>query len=179
MNGSGSVKREEANKIRLDKKSFISFIRSVKQRKEKWRVVQYHLEVEPPSPSLPSAQPTLTDLLHPHSVTNFFSKFLFQFAFLSCAVSILTHFDFLISELGFLNSQLSGLKISSQTSLNLPTRIVASPFQPIVARMFFFSLFQFQFFFSFNVFPLHFNASWLDRSIENNNYCSEHVIKCA
>ncbi|XP_004497992.1 large ribosomal subunit protein bL28c [Cicer arietinum] len=37
-------------------------------------------------------------------------------------------------QLGFLNSQLSGLKISSQTSLNLPTRIVASPFQPIVAR---------------------------------------------
>ncbi|KAK2400054.1 50S ribosomal protein L28, chloroplastic [Trifolium repens] len=37
-------------------------------------------------------------------------------------------------QLGFLNSQLSGLRISTQTSLKLPTPIVSSPFQPIVAK---------------------------------------------
>ncbi|GAU41505.1 hypothetical protein TSUD_13870 [Trifolium subterraneum] len=37
-------------------------------------------------------------------------------------------------QLGFLNSQLCGLRISTQTSLKLPTPIVASPFQPIVAK---------------------------------------------
>ncbi|CAK8570705.1 unnamed protein product [Lathyrus sativus] len=37
-------------------------------------------------------------------------------------------------QLGFLNSQLTGLRISSQTSLKTPTPVVASPFQPIVAK---------------------------------------------
>ncbi|PNX93818.1 50S ribosomal protein chloroplastic-like [Trifolium pratense] len=37
-------------------------------------------------------------------------------------------------QLGFLNSQLSGLRISTQTSLKVPTPIVSSPFQPIVAK---------------------------------------------
>ncbi|CAI8585295.1 unnamed protein product [Vicia faba] len=37
-------------------------------------------------------------------------------------------------QLGFLNSQLTGLRISSQTSLNTATPIVASPFLPIVAK---------------------------------------------
>ncbi|CAL5208006.1 unnamed protein product [Lathyrus oleraceus] len=38
------------------------------------------------------------------------------------------------TQLGFLNSQLTGLRISSQTSLKTPTPVVASPFQPIVAK---------------------------------------------
>ncbi|XP_058728364.1 large ribosomal subunit protein bL28c-like [Vicia villosa] len=37
-------------------------------------------------------------------------------------------------QLGFLNSQLAGLRISSQTSLKTPAPIVASPFRPIVAK---------------------------------------------
>ncbi|WJX17135.1 60S ribosomal protein L28 [Trifolium repens] len=60
--------------------------------------------------------------------------FLCYYLLLNCVINNIIHSNFVISELGFLNSQLSGLRISTQISLKLPTPIVTSPFQPIVAK---------------------------------------------
>ncbi|KAJ1400736.1 Ribosomal protein L28 [Sesbania bispinosa] len=65
-----------------------------------------------------------------------------------CAVSLGNSFSFAVrtvaenrthkpsssAQLGFLTSQLSGLRICSTPSPKLPTPIVAAPFHPVVAR---------------------------------------------
>ncbi|KAJ1431560.1 50S ribosomal protein L28 [Sesbania bispinosa] len=65
-----------------------------------------------------------------------------------CAVSLGSSFSFAVrtvaenrthkpsssAQLGFLTSQLSGLRICSTPSPKLPTPIVAAPFHPVVAR---------------------------------------------